>query len=213
MEKRDKARADERGISPRALAATATNEAPGPGAERTPWAGSQAAAGARPPTGAVSSRGRAFEDFEGGAFEELILSAASRILAHAHGNAATLRLPQLLEETGIRVAPVHYSVVADILRKHPVLDGWKLVKVERGAFRYIRLTYRCPLCGKVIRRSSAAAHAFMHIERLERCGVLKLSREGGWVVVFNGKKYIGVGWRTLCALAERLAREGVMVSG
>ncbi|MCC6049304.1 MAG: hypothetical protein LM580_01270 [Thermofilum sp.] len=60
-EKRGKARADERGISPRALAATATNEAPGPGAERTPWVGSRLAAGARPPTGAANKtpRGRA----------------------------------------------------------------------------------------------------------------------------------------------------------
>jgi hypothetical protein len=155
------AREGKRGISTRALAAATRDEAPGPGAERTPWVGSRLAAGARSPTGAANPRGRAFEDFEG---------------------AATLRLPQLL----------------------PGLDGWKLVKVERGAFRYIRLTYRCPLCGKVIRRGSAASHALTHIEKLERAGVLRLEREnGGWVVVTrDGRRLRGAGWLTLLKLAE-----------
>jgi hypothetical protein len=70
-------------------------------------------------------------------------------------------------------------------------------------------TLRCPLCGKLVRRHSAPFHAISHFERLERRGVLQLSREnGGWVVLFNGKRYYGAGWRTLCAIAE-----GVVVSG
>jgi hypothetical protein len=68
---------------------------------------------------------------------------------------------------------------------------------------------RCPLCGKLVRRHSAPFHALAHLERLERRGVLQLAREnGGWVVLFNGKRYYGAGWRTLCAIAE-----GVVVSG
>jgi hypothetical protein len=60
MERATKPRcAGERGISPRALAATATDEAPGPGAERKVWVAGGLAGGARSPTGAGLPRGRA----------------------------------------------------------------------------------------------------------------------------------------------------------
>jgi hypothetical protein len=80
--------------------------------------------------------------------------------------------------------------------------------LPKGRARFEELL-RCPLCGKLVRRHSAPFHALAHLERLERRGVLQLSREnGGWVVLFNGKRYYGAGWRTLCTIAE-----GVVVSG
>jgi hypothetical protein len=74
---------------------------------------------------------------------------------------------------------------------------------------------RCPLCGKLVRKHSAPLHALSHIEKLERRGIMQLSREnGGWVVTArDGTKYIGAGWITLCAVAEKLTKEGVVVSG
>jgi hypothetical protein len=46
------------------------------------------------------------------------------------------------------------------------------------------------------------------LEKLERAGVAQLSREnGGWVIKHGDSKYFGVGWRTLCALAEKLGEE------
>jgi hypothetical protein len=46
------------------------------------------------------------------------------------------------------------------------------------------------------------------LEKLERAGVAQLSREnGGWVIKHGDSKYFGVGWRTLCALAEQLAKD------
>jgi hypothetical protein len=67
-------------------------------------------------------------------------------------------------------------------------------------------TVRCPLCGKVVRRSSVHEHAFLHFQRLEQIGVLRLSREnGGWVVEAAAVRYYGIGWRTLCAVAELLS--------
>jgi hypothetical protein len=44
---------------------------------------------------------------------------------------------------------------------------------------------------------------------LEQIGALRLSREcGGWIVeaVHTRSRYYGIGWRTLCAVAELLAR-------
>jgi hypothetical protein len=47
-------------------------------------------------------------------------------------------------------------------------------------------TVRCPLCGKLMPKHSAALHAFSHLEALERSGIVKLAREsGGWIVMFN----------------------------
>jgi hypothetical protein len=212
MEKGKRPRAGERGISPRALAAAARDEAPGPGAERKAWGAGVPAGTARSPTGAVSSRGRAaqrLEDLDGREFEELILNAAARILAQHHGNMATLRPVQVLEEVQMKVAPVHYSAVADVLLRYPEISGWRLVRVERREgklvyLRYVRTVVRCPLCGKTIRRRSMPSHAFSHIEKLEKSGVVKLEREnGGWVVILNnGLRLRGASWLTLVKLAE-----------
>jgi len=80
--------------------------------------------------------------------------------------------------------------------------------LPKGRARFEELL-RCPLCGKLVRRHSAPFHALAHLERLERRGVLQLAREnGGWVVLFNGKRYYGAGWRTLCAIAERVVNGG-----
>jgi hypothetical protein len=174
------------------------------------------AAGARSPTGAANKtpRGRAaFEKRGREEFETLVLDTARALLANEHGSFATLRPRDVARVIGLRDA-VLYSVIEDILVRHPKLDGWRLARREKkessSYLRYVRTTVRCPLCGKTVRRGSAAAHAFTHIERLERRGILKLSREGsGWVVVFNGKKYTGAGWRTLLCLAEQLTEEGV----
>ena len=212
MEKGRRPRAGERGISPRALAAAARDEAPGPGAERKAWGAGVPAGTARSPTGAVSSRGRAaqrLEDLDGRELEALILESAARILARQHGNTATLRPIWVLEEAQMKVAVVHYSVVADILLHHPEIGEWKLAKVERREgklvyLRYVRTVVRCPLCGKTIRRRSMPSHAFSHLEKLEKSGVVKLEREnGGWVVILNnGLRLRGASWLTLVKLAE-----------
>ena len=73
---------------------------------------------------------------------------------------------------------------------------------------------RCHLCGKVVRRSSIHEHAFLHFQRLERAGVVRLAREnGGWVVEAAAVRHYGIGWRALRAVAEQLAKERVMNSG
>jgi hypothetical protein len=204
------------GISSRTLAATATDEAPGPGAERKTQVGSRLAAGAGTPKGAALPRGRAFEDFEGGAFETLILESAARILARQHGNAVTLRPVQVLEEAGVKVYPVHYSVVADILLHHPEMGEWKLARAEKREgklvyLHYIRTRVKCPVCGKLLRRRSAASHARSHIEKLERMGVIKLERaDGRWLIALHdGRKIYGASWLALLRLAEM----GVVTNG
>ena len=137
MASKNKGRGVKGGISPRALAATAEDEAPGPGVERKPQVG---IAGAGSPTGAASRR-RALE---------------------------TVRLE----------------------------------------------TVRCPLCGKLVRKHSAPLHAISHIEKLEKRGVVRIFKEnGGWVVYYGTHKYFGASWTTLLCLTERLAKEGVVVSG
>jgi len=83
---------------------------------------------------------------------------------------------------------------------------------KKGRARFEELL-RCPLCGKLVRRHSAPFHALAHLERLERRGVLQLSREnGGWVVVLDARarraKYTGAGWTTLLKVAEMLGARG-----
>ena len=218
MERNEERREGKGGISPRALAAAHVDEAPDPGAERAAWSGDLKVAGSRSPTGASLPKGRArFEKASLGEFERLVVETAQRLLAGEHANSATLRPSQVAKLLGLKDAAL-YSAVADILKHHPELDGWRLARVERRNslvyLRYERTVLRCPLCGKLVRRRSAPAHAFTHIERLERCGVLKLSREGGgWVVVLNGAKCFGAGWRTLLLVAEKLAEEGVVTGG
>jgi len=64
---------------------------------------------------------------------------------------------------------------------------------------------RCPLCGKLMPKRSAALHAFSHLEALERSGIVKLAREsGGWIVMFSGRKIYGASWTTLLKVAEEL---------
>ncbi|MCC6050086.1 MAG: hypothetical protein LM580_05235 [Thermofilum sp.] len=64
-ENKNEGRWREWGITSTALTAARVDEAPGrPGAELTPWAAGEAAGGARSPTGAVSSRGRAAQRLE-----------------------------------------------------------------------------------------------------------------------------------------------------
>jgi DNA-binding transcriptional ArsR family regulator len=125
------------GISPRALAASESGEAPGPGAERAAWSSDLEVAGSRSLTGAASLlKGRALE------------------------------------------------------------------------------VVRCPLCGKLVRRHSAPAHTFAHLEKLERAGIVQLVREDGqWVVIHKGTKHVGASWTTLLRIAEKLEREGVMAGG
>jgi hypothetical protein len=79
-----------------------------------------------------------------------------------------------------------------------------LAAASSARARYVRTTVRCPLCGKLLRRRSAASHALTHIEKLERAGVLRLEREnGGWVVVTrDGLRLRGASWLTLVKLAE-----------
>jgi hypothetical protein len=212
------AREGERGISPRALAAATRDEAPGPGAERKTWVAGEAAGGARSPRGAaISPRGRALPT----SYEErkaAIVDAAKKLLGGSYGTTAILTPSAVARALGIENNIPLLTEIKDVLMAEPLSDEWELVRVERTdhyvRFVYRRTLYRCPLCGKRVRRSARAAHALTHIERLERRGILKLSREGGgWAVYYNGRKYIGVGWRTLCALAERLAKEGVVNSG
>jgi len=219
MASKNKGRGGKGGISPRALAASESGEAPDPGAERAAWssdlevAGSDLeVAGSRSSTGASLPKGRArFEKASLGEFERLVVETAQRLLAGEHANTATLRPSQVAKLLGLKDAAL-YSAVADILKHHPELDGWRLARVERRNslvyLRYQRDALHCPLCGKLVRRHSVSAHAFTHIEKLERTGALQLSREnGGWVIYCGGSKYFGAGWRTLILVAEKLARE------
>ena len=205
------ARGGEGGISLPAVRATAEQRPPAlaRGAGSAPPADHGSEAGA---PSAQAPRGRAprFEDLEGREFEELVLNTAARILARHHGNTATLRPVQVLEETGLRgIAVVHYSAVVDVLLRNRELDGWRLVRVKRKEgklvyLRYVRTTVRCPLCGKLLRRRSAASHARSHLERLERAGVFKLERaDGRWLIVLHdGRKIYGASWLTLLKLVE-----------
>jgi hypothetical protein len=211
------------GISPRALAASESGEAPGPGAERAAWSGDLKVAGSRPPTGAVLPRGGARFDAKGLSlkdFEAAVLSAASRLLSREAGTSATLRPSDVAEELAERKKndATLWTAIEDVLLRYPELDGWRLARVEKKAnslvyLRYERAAVQCPLCGKTVRRHSAHAHAFAHLEKLERAGIVQLARENGsWVVRRGGAKYIGAGWRTLILVAEKLAREGEVVA-
>jgi hypothetical protein len=205
-----------------AFAASERGEAPGPGAERDAQVG---IAGAGSPTGAASKKkGRARFDVKElnlSDFEALVVETAKRLLANEHGNTATLRPSDVARELWThRNDTALWTAIEDILRQYRYreLDGWRLTRAEKkrvGTYlRYTRATLRCPLCGKLVRRHSAPFHAFAHLERLERRGVLQLSRENGsWVVVLDGAKYTGAGWTTLLKVAEKLGEEGVVVSG
>jgi hypothetical protein len=122
----------------------------------------------------------------------------------------------VFEETGLKAAVVYYSTVEDILLRHPDIGDWKLARVERrdGRFvylRYVRTVVRCPLCGRLLQRRSLPSHAFGHIERLARQGVIRLERgDGKWVVTLgDGRKIYGASWLTLVKLIEL----GVVKSG
>jgi predicted RNA-binding Zn-ribbon protein involved in translation (DUF1610 family) len=162
----------------------------------------------------ATSRGRAqrLEELCLKELEALALDAVARILARQHGTVAKLRPTDVLRELGVEhPSTALRSAVADILKRYPApTPAWKLPRVEKNSanntcFYYVRVHYKCPLCGKTVRRRSAASHAFSHIEKLEKSGVVKLERENGsWVVYHNGKKYHGASWLTLLKVAEDL---------
>jgi hypothetical protein len=205
------------GISLPAIRVTAQRQ-PAPlraGAGSAPPADHGSEAGA-PERASSKGRARPVKELNLSDFEALVVETAQRLLAGEHANTATLRPSQVAKLLGLKDAAL-YSAVADILKHHPELDGWRLARVKRRNslvyLRYERAVLRCPLCGKLVRRHSAPAHAFTHIEKLERTGALQLSREnGGWVIYCGGSKYFGAGWRTLILVAEKLAREGEVVA-
>jgi hypothetical protein len=75
----------------------------------------------------------------------------------------------------------------------------------------LRVRVRCPVCGKLLQRRSLPSHAFGHIERLARQGVIRLERtDGKWFIVLSdGRKLYGASWLTLVKLIEL----GVVNSG
>jgi hypothetical protein len=215
MARRAPPRGGEGGISLSAVRATEQRPpALARGAGSAPPADRGSEAGA--PSARLRGRARRFEDLEGREFEELVLNTAARILARHQGNVATLRPVQVLEETGLKAAVVYYSTVEDILLHHPDIGDWKLARVERRDgrfvyFRYVRVRVRCPVCGKLLQRRSLPSHAFGHIERLVRQGVIRLERtDGRWFIVLSdGRKLYGASWLTLVKLIEL----GVVNSG
>jgi isopentenyl diphosphate isomerase/L-lactate dehydrogenase-like FMN-dependent dehydrogenase len=70
-------------------------------------------------------------------------------------------------------------------------------------------TYETPATPpeRTTRRRSQALyeHACAHFEKLEKMGVLRLSKEdGAWIIEIDGARFIGVGWRTLILVTEKL---------
>ena len=66
----------------------------------------------------------------------------------------------------------------------------------------------CPLCGRQLHGKTKTNHAERHLLQAERKGVLKIRKEeNAWVVYYGNKKYYGLGWQTLLALAENIPRE------
>lgn len=89
-------------------------------------------------------------------------------------------------------------------RRFEDLDGSALARARA-------LRVRCPVCGKLLQRRSLPSHAFGHIERLARQGVIRLERtDGKWFIVLSdGRKLYGASWLTLVKLIEL----GVVNSG
>jgi len=64
---------------------------------------------------------------------------------------------------------------------------------------------RCPLCGAYVPRCNREYHTYKHLSKLERKGVLTISREqGAWVMHVGERKIFGIGWLSLAAVADAL---------